>query len=227
MTEDLTTEIKGGSQESTVRKSGISEAFSGLRVSLVPKDLLGQEGPDFRLRLLGTVMALVVVTVGILVGYYVLNRRLEAKSGEKVQLERQQEAVASEAEAKELEMGEAMRFSRQLGLAAKVLDRHRYPTELIEFLESNTLGGIRYDRMTVDTDSGLVSLDVRAPKYRAMAQQLIHFSGLNEVLQMRNTSVAGDVNKDGLMSGVYATVILTVDPKVWTGHPSVRETKGE
>jgi len=205
------------------KKSKISETFSGLRVSLVPKELLGQDGPDLKLRLLVAVMIIILETGVILSGYYFVNQKVEAKKAEKIKLEQQYEVVKLQAMTKEQDMNEAMLFSRQMNVAMKSLDNHVYLTELINFIESNTLGGIKYDRILMDTKSGLVSLDISAPKYRAMAQQFVHFANVDEIMQMRNTSVSGEVSSDGILNSVFSTVILKINPSVWVGHPVTKK----
>ena len=164
------------------KKGGISETFSGLRVSLVPKELLGQEGPDLKLRLLIVAMILILETGGILGGYYFLNKATEKKEIQKAVLVQQFETVKLEAEKQEQEMRDAIVFSQQLEAATSALDKHVYATEVIDFLEASTLAKIKYDRIQINLVTGIVGLDVKAPKFRALAEQSVYFRNLDNFI---------------------------------------------
>jgi hypothetical protein len=219
-------QAKGKTPESPEeKKGGVSEAFSGLRVSLVPKELLGQDGPDLKLRILIAVMILILETGGVLVGHYFLNKIIKNKEAQKTVLMQQFNEVKLEAERQEQEMRDAIVFSKQMKVTEGALDGHFYATEVIKFIESNTLPNVKYNRVQVNLVTGVIGIDVIALKFRSIAEQIVYLKSLDEVLQLRNSAVTADVDDFGVMEGVNASLVLKLDSSIWVGHKTTLSLK--
>lgn len=195
-------------------------AFSGLRVSLMPRDLEGEGKPDLKLRLLALFLVLVLETGGVLVGLYVINQKTQERISERQTLDQQLDAAQTKAAKAEQSMKDALVFQTQLVAVEAALNRHVYTSKIIEFLDQHTLSQVRLTRVQIDVSTGKVGLDVSAQGYRRLAEQIVHLSGLSEVLEIRNASVSAIMEEGHQKATATTALILQLDPSVWLGQTS-------
>ena len=194
--------------------------FTGLRVSLMPRDLEGEGKPDLKLRLLILFLVLALETGGVLVGLFVINQRTQERISQRQTLDQQLDAAQTKAAKAEQSMKDALVFQSQLVAVEAALNRHVYTSQIIEFLDKHTLPNVKLTRIQVDISTGKIGLDVSAQGYRRLAEQIVHLSGLTEVLEIRNASISAIMEEGHQTATASTALILQLDPSVWLGQTS-------
>lgn len=206
----------GGKTEPPAESGG----FSGLRVSLMPRDLEGEGKPDLKLRLLALFLVLILETGGVLVGLYVINQRTEERISQRQALDQQLDAAEAKAVKAEQSMKDALVFQRQLVAVEAALNQHAYTSKIIAYLKKNTLPKVTITRVQIDVTTGKVGLDLSAQGYRRLGEQIVHLSGLTEISEIRNSSVSAVMQEGQQKATASTALILQLDPSVWLGQTS-------
>jgi hypothetical protein len=186
----------------------------------MPKDLEGEGGPDFKLRLLILFLVLVVETGGVLGYQYHLTQQVTERQTERERLTAEMERVEGLAEEREASLVEALSFTRQLTAVEAILDQHVYPSKLVKRVRELELPYVDFDRVLVDLKSTVISVDaVASPPtwpHRRMAQQIVKFNEATDVQEARHANITTSVAKDGGFGGVNTTFLLKFNPDVWS-----------
>lgn len=192
------------------------EAFSGLRVSLMPTEGSERQA-DLSRRLM--VLALVFVLETLIIGgvYFLLQRQTSARTREVASLAAQRDLIAEVYKDNAAKIAEAVKFTKQVEIVGKRLDAHLYWTSLFDFLALHTRPGVAFINFSGDAGTGVLSLEAVGRSYRDLAEQIVLFRRNPAVLDARTTAAATKVAADGTVEGVSFTVFLSLKPDVWRG----------
>lgn len=193
--------------------------LKGLRVSLMPAEE-GEGRPNFQKRLLALSLVLVLETLVIGGIYFTIVQRTEANIQKRGTLMNRVEALGAEIREQEATAEELSVFNAQVGIISETLDEHLYWSGFMDFLEKNTKPGVRYEKFTGASGSGVVTLDAIALTYSDMAEQVMVFRNHPMMRSVRADSASTNVNDVGEVKGVSWTMTLVADPGLWKQGPA-------
>lgn len=189
--------------------------IGGLRVSLMPSEIEGKAPPNLRKRVILLALTLVVETLALGIGYFVLLGVARSRTEEGTELAAQRSTLMLAVQKKEGAAKEAVLWNAQRIAAKESLDGHVYWTALFGFLEAKTLPSVRYNSFGGDAANGTITLDARANSYRDVAEQIVVFRNEPAVLDVRTTSASAQVNELGEIVGIAFSMSVRIDPALW------------
>ncbi len=145
---------------------------------------------------------LLVVFVYFLVDFIKFGRTRKIKELE-VSLQRVEQTLAQ----KQKDLVEVTDYYQTVSQIKSLLDQHIYWTNLLEFIEENTLTTVYYDSIRA-TKSGTISLSAKAKDYESVRQQFLVFKNHPAVVkvEINNASIDGEARGE-IMEKVLNAVI--------------------
>ena len=169
-------QLAGYKKLSQVQKREPSAAK--LDINLVPGKIKVAMSDQRRIRIFATVVIiclLISVSVYLSINQAVNNRQAEA---EKIDLETQQlKEKINDLKADSQKVGDFLSLLKE---AKELISQHVFWTQAFKFLENNTLKGVYYSDMEVNSKNNSVALTANAKDYQTMAQQVLIFESLSE-----------------------------------------------
>lgn len=175
----------------------------------------GNRPPDVMKRLLVLVIVLIAEALLLGGGYVYLLRVTTSR-----------QAVIDSLEQKRVELGKSVMdvqdrireiafFNAQVAAGASVLDGHVHWTNVFDFLESKARPNVSFVNFSGEA-TGAITLDVVARTYRDVAEQIVALRDDKLVQDVRATTASARVDDQGNVTGVAFTMVVTLDPKIWT-----------
>jgi len=197
---------------------------SALRVSLMPTELAGREGPNLGRRL--AIFALVLIVLTLVIGgfNFYLSSEIAKKSDEREQLWKKVDALAETLKTGKAASTEAVDFERQAKVAAETLDAHLYWTSFFDFLESITKATTIYEKFSGDAENSLFTVDVIAKSYRDMAEQMVIMQEQPMIASVKVSGASEKIGQTGTVEGIFFSLVAKVKPDVWK-RPAAAATK--
>lgn len=183
----------------------------GLRVSLIPEDEMQRADPEagFRAWRLAFTLGLIVLLLACgavwaqvwNVGHQVAALEVETAA----YADRDAQTTAS--------WNEARRVQTQVKGIASLVTAHRYPTQVLAFLERHTLPTVAFQNAAF-TDDGTISLSAEARDYEALASQVEEFRSDPLVRSVSISGISGNYAEEGL-AGVLFGLTISTDPAIF------------
>lgn len=191
-------------------------AFSGLRVSLMPADMEGRQGPDLQRRLL--ILAFVVILEVIAIGgvNFWLIQSTAKRQAERADLDKRISDIQLVIDEQGKSLAGTVDFDRQIRTVKDSLDQHVHWTEFFRFLESNSRPNVRFLRFSGEADTGVFTVDVLAKSYRDIAEQIVVLRENPSVISVRASSASAKTNQAGEIEGVSTSMMIKVKTDVWS-----------
>ncbi len=135
---------------------------------------------------------LLVVFIYFLVDFVKFGRTKKIKELE-VSLQQVEAALAQ----KQQDLVEIADYYQTVNQIKSLLDQHVYWTNLLEFIETNTLTTVYYDSIRA-TRNGAISLSAKAKDYESVHQQFLVFKNHPAVadIEINNASIDGDARSE-------------------------------
>lgn len=197
------------------RPAAEGNAFSGLRVSLMPSELEGKAPPDLGRGLMILGLVIIVETIAIGAGYFFVSKAIDGRIGRRGQLETQLDQLNKDVVKQEAAAKEAAAYNGQVLAAQEALDNHVFWTKFYAFLEARTRPTIKYLNFSGDADSGIVTLDAVGRTFRDVAEQIVAFKEDPMIVDVRTASASAKVNEKGEVTGVAFTMVLKLKRDTW------------
>jgi hypothetical protein len=191
------------------------EAFTGLRVSLMPSEMEGGASPDLKRGLL--IIALVIIVETIIIGGVNLwvMQNTSKKVAERDELNQRIAALNQTVADRGKEMSSVIDMDRQIQASLENLNQHVYWSSFFSFLEDNARPNVRFTRFTGDVDSSMFTIDILGKSYRDVAEQIVVLRENPSVMYVRATSASARVGQAGEVEGVTSSLVIKLKPEVW------------
>lgn len=190
----------------------------GIRVSLIPhSDDPGigatQNGGKTFFVLFG-ILLLSVLGVSAAVGWYTYTQKMATET----LLVREKEIVQTGAAASSA-VEAARVFAKQVNTLRTLVAGHLVWSNFFAMLEKNTHQDIVYTQVATE---GLdtVLLQAEARSYRAIAEQVQHFSLVDGIEEVRVSGITADMAPTGALKGVHVQFTIRFAPRLITTHAS-------
>lgn len=92
---------------------------------------------------------------------------------------------------------EKKEFLNTLRQIKEIMDKHIYFSKIFDFLEKNTLKGVYFEEMKVDTNNLSLILSVNARDYKTAAEQLLYLQSLPEIEEVELREIRSNHDEGG------------------------------
>lgn len=211
--QETTSLLSSKAKTSETAKSSKTPKFSPpkLDINLIPSRF--KLAINLKQQLMVLIIVVVVCVLISIAAYLGLDIMIAIRQSEINGIEAETELVMQRIRNLKRTNQEVTEFTNLLKEAKGLIEEHIFATQVFDFLQAHTLKQVYYNDLQVEVDNLNLALTGNAKDYQTLAQQLLYFQSLDEIVNIELSGVQLEEGEEGEESFVTFNLTLTMQPE--------------